>query len=330
MPKLLIIEGLWGTGKTTFINIISNFDNYKIIPEIDHTSFRINKEISNWYFEKHKKLIKKAIKKLPREKILMDRSIISNAAYKYATAGFFDKNRFAKIFNIINSIDDFVLVFLTADKFFIEKNIKNIKDEEVKKLFLSKKDFYIKYKFFYKKILPKWFKGKIIYLKVNEGGKFIKREKLVSVFLNGLKEKNKIKSTCAASLSYYKDKILLLYDHNYNHYVIPQGHQKSKEKISETALRELSEETGFVDLKLVKKLKKYQYHYFKNNSIVYKQIHVYLVKIISKKRTIKKLGDHESYSNFFLKINDAMNKAKWKEDKNIIKLSKKFINKKAP
>jgi 8-oxo-dGTP pyrophosphatase MutT (NUDIX family) len=329
LPKFIIVEGLWGTGKTNFVDIISKFNAYNIISEPNHLDFKVDKDISSWYYKEHKKILLDTKNKLANQNILMDRSIVSNAAYKYATEKYFDENTFKNLFKIIDSIDDYMLIFFTADKFFIERRINRIKDEQIKNLILKNDDFYDKYVYFYKKILPKYIHGRIVYLKVNDGNKFIKKQKIISSFLKALPEKDKIKSVCAASLAYYKNKILLLFDHNYNHYVLPQGHKKNNENLPETALREFSEETGYTDLKIIKKIKKYQYHYPKGNHIVYKEIHVFLIEILTKNQISKKLESHEKYSNYFFEINEAIKMAKWKEDRDIIKLSKIFINKKS-
>jgi hypothetical protein len=327
LPKLIIVEGLWGTGKTNFINNINKFGDFKVVLEPDHINLKIDKGVSGWYFKEHKRILNDVIKDLNRERIIMDRSIISSAAYQYATKGSFNKDNFLNLFNLINSIDDFVILFFSADRSFLEGKIKDIKNEEIKNLLLNNRYFYKKYIYFYKNILPKYFNKKIIYLKVNKGKKFKKKEKLISLFISNFKRRHKIRSICAASLAYYKNKVLLLYDYNYNHYVIPQGHKKNKEKITDTALRELSEESGYINLKLIKKIKKYYYHYYKNDDIIFKEINVFLVKIINKKQVLKKLEEHENYSNHFFTINKAIEKARWKEDKDIIKESKVFINK---
>lgn len=330
VPKLLIVEGFWGTGKTNFINNVSRLGVYKIISEPNHINSIVNVNVSKWYFNEHKKILHSVKKDLKKEKIIMERSIISNAAYQYAREGTFDSIKFLKLFNMIKSTKDFIILFFNVDELFFKNRIKNINDIETKNLLFNSDHFYKRYNEFYKKILPKYIDRKIIYLKVNNKKKFKDINNLILLFLKNFQEKNKIKSICAASLAYYKNKVLLLYDYNYKHYVLPQGHKKDKEKLTDAALRELSEETGYIYCRLVKKIKKYHYSYYRNDILIYKEVHVFLVEIINKKRASKKLEAHENYSNHFFNVNEAIKKARWKEDKDIIKLSKPFINKKAP
>jgi 8-oxo-dGTP pyrophosphatase MutT (NUDIX family)/thymidylate kinase len=327
LPNLIIIEGLWGMGKTSFANNISKISNHIIISEPDHKNSKIIENLSEWYYKQHKKTLKKLKNGLGKQKILMDRSIISNAAYQYATTGIFAKNNFIKIFNLIDSLDSVVLFFY-SDRNFIIKKINNIKNNDIKNLILNDKYFYKQYVYFYKNLLPKYFKNKIFYIKINDGDRFIKKQKIISSFIKNFEDKNKIKSICAASLAYYKKKILLIYDHNRNHYVLPQGHQKKKESLQQTVTREFTEETGYINLKIIKKLKKYQYNYLKDNDIIYKKINVFLLEIINKKQINKRLEKHENYSNHLFNPNEAIKKLKWKEDKKIVKIFQKFLNKK--
>ena len=119
----------------------------------------------------------------------------------------------------------------------------------------------------------------------------------------------------------------MLFDHNYKHYVLPQGHQEKNEKLRQTVLREMEEETGFVDLKVIKKIQKYQYHYPTKRKIIYKSIHVYLVEILSLIKKEKKFEGHENYSNKFFDFKTAIKKARWQQDKEVIEQAYKFLKK---
>ena len=120
---------------------------------------------------------------------------------------------------------------------------------------------------------------------------------------------------CATSVLFYKDKILLLFDQNYKHYVLPQGHTRKNEHPSETAIREAKEETGFTNLKLIKKLGQYQYHFCKDEKLIYKKIIVYLIEILNQKKVKKMVSQRENFINRFFLPTKAIEKLQWPQDK---------------
>ena len=130
---------------------------------------------------------------------------------------------------------------------------------------------------------------------------------------------------CAGAIPVYKNKFVLLYDRKKNHYVLPQGHKRKNEPLLNTALRETKEETGFQELIPVKKLGKYQYHFKQGKKIVYKTIHVYLIKISSNKRLRNTQKANENFKAYPFFFKDAVKIVKWKQDKKYIKLAKRFL-----
>lgn len=94
----------------------------------------------------------------------------------------------------------------------------------------------------------------------------------------------KIHEVCSSTILVRNNKFVLLYDHNKKHYVLPQGHKRKKETLSEAALREAREETGFQNLSINKKLGRYQYHFNQGRKTIYKIIHVYLIIVINGKQ----------------------------------------------
>jgi 8-oxo-dGTP pyrophosphatase MutT (NUDIX family) len=140
-------------------------------------------------------------------------------------------------------------------------------------------------------------------------------------------DKEKVKDTCASVVLVHDNKVLLLYDKNWNHYVLPQGHKEEGETLRQTAIRETKEETGYNDLELIRKIKQYQYHYPKDDKIIYKSIHVYLISILSLSREDRKFEKHENYTNHFFEFNEAIARARWPQDKEVIVISRKYIKK---
>lgn len=185
LPNFIIVEGLWRMGKTIFIEKISKLDDYKIILESNHVRYGIEKDISQWYRKKHKERFRKAVYILKKSKVIMERSLLSNAAYEYAKTGKISRE-YKKVFSELNKIEDITIVFLYADKKFSSAKIKLINDPTVKTPFLEDKNFYDRYVSFYKKILPKNINKKIINIKTEYKGKFIKPSLVFLKFIRKL------------------------------------------------------------------------------------------------------------------------------------------------
>lgn len=330
-PQLIIVEGFWRIGKTTLIKELTKQEKFSLINEPHHLIETI--DINNphqWYFKKHlerQKLARQLIKN--NKKVIMERSILSNVAFNYAQRGKIttkDKD----ILKNLPELKQFPIIFLYADKQFIKNATQKLKDNSVKNILTKNKRFYHNYVYFYKNILSEIVGNNILCLNVAHSGQFLDPEELVKSLMKKMKQfnnKEKIKEICASVVLIHNNKVLLLYDKNWNHYVLPQGHRETGESLRQTVIRETKEETGYNDLKLIKKIKQYQYHYHKSNKIVYKNIHTYLVKILSLSSQKKQLDKHENYANCFFGFNEAMKQANWPQDKELIKISRDYLKK---
>ncbi len=180
LPDILIVEGFWQVGKSKLIKTLSKNKDYCIIKEPNHLLRKINVDISEWYYKKHKQNLKVAIEQLKlNKKVLMERSLISTIAYQYAKTKkitFKQKKDLEKI----NKIDkNLMIVFLYTDKDFIKNKVKNIKDETIKKQIINNSNFYKNYLQFYKKVLPDHLNNKVIRIKVNKKNRFINQNKII-------------------------------------------------------------------------------------------------------------------------------------------------------
>jgi 8-oxo-dGTP pyrophosphatase MutT (NUDIX family) len=135
----------------------------------------------------------------------------------------------------------------------------------------------------------------------------------------------KIHEVCSSAILIRDNKFVLLYDHNKNHYVLPQGHKRKKEILSETALREAREETGFQNLSTVRKLGRYQYHFDQGRKTIYKTIHVYLIRVTNGKQLKNTQNASEDFSAHILSFKKAIEVVRWKQDKKFISLARKFL-----
>jgi len=74
-------------------------------------------------------------------------------------------------------------------------------------------------------------------------------------------------------------KILLIKD-NYGHWTWPKGHTEDGETPKETALREINEETGLKNVKILDTLGEQKYKFNLNNEEVFKTVSIFLVEFL--------------------------------------------------
>ncbi len=322
---LILIEGFWNIGKTTLINRVKKISKLVYINEPNHLKSNVEKNIEEWYEKRHRERLKTAFENIKGgKKVVMERSLISNIAYQYAISGKILPRHILEL-KKIGVVGNIGIIFLYGNRNFILKQSKDMKDAESRNL-IHKKEFYIRYLEFYQKILPKYIKDNIKIIKVDKTNKFKTSKKILSLFYRQFPLLENERVICASIVAYYNDKVLLLYDHKYKHFVLPQGHQEGDEKLNKTAIRETTEETGFNNLKVIKKIKKYRYYYPTKNKIIYKSIHVYLLKILSLSKVKKSFESHEKYSNKFFTFKNAIKKARWPQDKEAIEEAMEYKN----
>ncbi len=73
--------------------------------------------------------------------------------------------------------------------------------------------------------------------------------------------------------------ILMIQD-RLGRWTIPKGHVEPGEKIEQTAVREVREETGLIDLKLGEHLDKLHFFYRKEGKLIFMTTHVFLIKAL--------------------------------------------------
>jgi len=329
-PRLIIIEGFWRIGKSTLIKELTKKEQFILINEPNHLIGVSNvKDPHQWYFKKHlerQSLARELMKN--GKKVIMERSILSNIAFEYAEQGKITKES-EKIIKNLQELKQFPVIFLYAGKQFVKNTIQKLKDDFVKNSIVKTKKFYSNYVNFYKNILSEATKNNTLCLNVAPEEKFLDPRVLVKKLEIKIRQSNKerVKEICAAAILVYNNKVLLLHDQSWDHYVLPQGHKEAGENLRQTAIREAKEETGYSELKLIKKIKRYQYNYSKGNRIIYKTIHVYLIRTLSLASHGKKLDEHENYANRFFSFREAMRRARWPQDKELIALSHNYLKK---
>jgi thymidylate kinase len=189
--KIIILEGLWGTGKTIICQYLQRFYNFSYIQEPNHIKSKIKAKdwmvITKWYFKEHLKNLKQAFELRNKGKnAVIERSPISSIAFAKA---FFPENLFLKweinLNKEVNKVENF---------------LKKINSKPYL-IFLKQTDFS-----FLAKILSKN-KQMIIYSDLE----FLKRfEKYLLFFINLFEKKNYFNVVILKSNKYFKKNLKIL------------------------------------------------------------------------------------------------------------------------
>lgn len=317
-PKLIIIEGQWGAGKTTLAKYLAKKYSLVFIKEPRNQNLTDESRISTWYLNQHIKRQIQARTIDSSKKIIMERSIISNAAYQYAKRGYIN-DKIRKIILKFSELKSATILFLYYD--LTSLNFKSTADRSECSMAnqYPPEDFIKRYFEFYRLVLPKIIGNRLIFLKTKEAKKFLTVEQISRNFqrkyISLLKSKRRKKIKSGSAIIFYKKKVLLIYDKKWRHYVFPQGKKKGKENMLATTIREIREETGYFDIEPLKFLLNYHYYYKDVKNLINKQITVYAFKLKSLKRSDKMLEAHENYKNKFVPPDKAIKLLKWREDK---------------
>lgn len=322
-PSILLIEGLWGAGKSTLISRIRSRYPVLFIPEPNFQTSRVKKNISEWYKVQHQNRLKTALKYIRNgEQVVMERSILSNAAFYYAKC-----RKFPSWFNesklSLQSVPRLHIVLLYPDKQTFKERVKFIKDRSVRRAVENHIRFYDNYIDFYKKIGLN-----IIFVKNHTNSS---SNKIDPIFNKILEKKIRSKYQervhhCSSAVVTFNKKILILYSQRHKQFTLPQGHQKNGESSIETIKREIAEETGFTDLNVIRPIRTYDFRFYINSGVTRKSTICYLVELKSLASSGKHMETHEAYKNYFVDCDDALRKLNWPEDRdNILSVQNKYL-----
>jgi bis(5'-nucleosidyl)-tetraphosphatase len=118
--------------------------------------------------------------------------------------------------------------------------------------------------------------------------------------------------------------ILLIQDSK-GRWTIPKGHIEEGEKASETAEREIQEETGLKEMKILNWLGKINFRYRRGNSLVLMTTEIYLVQALG--NTSKVHPEKWMNSIAWLPANEALDKIEYEDIGKLILLGLKKIRK---
>ena len=132
------------------------------------------------------------------------------------------------------------------------------------------------------------------------------------------------KERSAGAIVFKKDKEInyLLLHYEAGHWDLPKGHIEENESEQQTLKREIEEETGIKDAKIVHGFKEKIQYYFKfKNELISKEVVFYLAK--TKTKQIKISFEHIGFE--WLSFEEAKEKLTYKNAKLILEKANKFL-----
>ena len=128
----------------------------------------------------------------------------------------------------------------------------------------------------------------------------------------------------AGAIVFKKDKEInyLLLHYESGHWDLPKGHIEENETEQQTLKREIEEETGIKDIKIIHGFKKKIQYYFKvKDELIKKEVVFYLAQ--TKTKQIKISFEHIGFE--WLTFEEAKEKLTYKNAKDILEKANKFL-----
>lgn len=113
---------------------------------------------------------------------------------------------------------------------------------------------------------------------------------------------------CAGGVIYHKGRVVMLSD-RYGRLVLPKGHIAPKEKIEHAARREVAEETGYKNIKIVKNLGDERFDYRVKGVAHQKIVHNFLFELEREESSTPHLEPQEIYKVVWVPLENAIEKA---------------------
>ena len=115
----------------------------------------------------------------------------------------------------------------------------------------------------------------------------------------------------------------LLLNYPSKHWDFVKGKMEEGETERETALRETNEETGINDVEFLNGFREEIEYYFRADN---QDIHKKVIFFLGKTKTKDIILSHEHLDFIWLDFNNALNKITYKNAKNLLKKSKRFLD----
>ena len=119
------------------------------------------------------------------------------------------------------------------------------------------------------------------------------------------------------------NKDFLLLNYPSKHWDFVKGKMEKDETPLETALRETKEETGISDVEFIDGFKEeIEYNFYADNQEIHKKV----IFFLGKTKTKDIILSHEHLDFIWLDFDNALNKITYKNAKNLLRKSKKFLD----
>ena len=117
-------------------------------------------------------------------------------------------------------------------------------------------------------------------------------------------------------------KIFLLLNYPAGHWDFVKGNIEDMETLKQTALREIREETGIIDVEFIDGFEeKIEYHYQRDEDLIHKEV----VFFLAKTKTIDVKISYEHLGFVWLSFDDTLKKLTYKNAKNVMNKIKKLV-----
>ena len=137
-----------------------------------------------------------------------------------------------------------------------------------------------------------------------------------------------MEKSCGIVLFYSEEFLLIQHSTESNkikgHWDFPKGHMENNENELETAIRELQEETGIDDFRLIDNFRhRITYNINKNNQVIPKEVIFFLAESFT--TSVKLSSEHQNYD--WLNFELAHNRLTYDNAKEILSKAKTFLEK---
>lgn len=117
-------------------------------------------------------------------------------------------------------------------------------------------------------------------------------------------------------------KNFLLLNYPSGHWDFVKGNIEEEETLKQTVVREISEETGIIDVEFIDGFEeKIEYHYQRNGDLVHKEV----VFFLAKTKTIDVKISYEHIGFVWLSFDDTLKKLTYENARNIMDKIKKLV-----
>ncbi len=130
----------------------------------------------------------------------------------------------------------------------------------------------------------------------------------------------------AGGVIYNKGKVALLRD-RWGKLVSAKGHIEKDEGIQDAAKREVTEETGYIHLKQIKKFNIVDFSYLVGSQEHHKVLHQFLFELEDEARDTSLIEDHEIYKLVWIDMDEAIEKAAFDNTKELLENIKEHYSK---